>query len=260
MLVIAPATRSRLRRELGQPPDRERSLELVCARTVEVDADLAACEADIKSWLALHAAPGTGPGSTATPSGRSCGATGGAWSTTGRPRRRCRPSSTRCSTAGSGAGVKPARAADGWIDEAWTTWATSSRRAEQPRFAAEELPLDEPPVELYPQHPWARHTRWRPTPTAPGSSPVWRSSSAVRSGCAAAMADWYRANAGPGGHDRRPGRPSHRLVRGRHRPVVGPLRPRPGLMPGQSVRVPTGTRPSLQLIGHRCPKSAVYSK
>ena len=81
-----------------------------------------------------------------------------------------------------GRGVKPARAADGWIDEAWTTWATASQRSEQPRFSAIELPLDDPPVVLYPpQHPWARHTPRSPgpIPTAPGSSPHWRFSSEV---------------------------------------------------------------------------------
>ncbi len=57
-----------------------------------------------------------------------------------------------------GRGVKPARAADGWVDEAMATWATASRRATSGRFAVEELGLDEPPSLLYPAHPWSRHT------------------------------------------------------------------------------------------------------
>jgi hypothetical protein len=57
-----------------------------------------------------------------------------------------------------GRGVKPACAADGWIDEAMATWATASRRATVGRFAVEELGLDEPPSLLYPAHPWSRHT------------------------------------------------------------------------------------------------------
>lgn len=57
-----------------------------------------------------------------------------------------------------GRGVKPACAADGWIDEAMATWVTASRRATIGRFAVEELGLDEPPSLLYPAHPWSRHT------------------------------------------------------------------------------------------------------
>ena len=95
-----------------------------------------------------------------------------------------------------GRGVKPARAADGWIDEAWTTWATASRRSEQPRFASEELGLKEPPVQLYPQHPWARHT----------AVAAYTDGARLFAGLAfllggperlrSAMGDWYRANAG----------------------------------------------------------------
>ena len=72
-----------------------------------------------------------------------------------------------------GRGVKPARASDGWIDEAWTSWATSSRRADEGRFAEDDLGLDEPPVLLYPPHPWSRFTPSSRTGKAPGSSPAW---------------------------------------------------------------------------------------
>jgi len=57
-----------------------------------------------------------------------------------------------------GRGVKPARASDGWVDEAMATWATASRRAGGERYGAEPLGLDEPPTLLYPPHPWSRHT------------------------------------------------------------------------------------------------------
>ena len=61
-----------------------------------------------------------------------------------------------------GRGVKPACAADGWVDEAMATWATASRRATAARFAVEELGLDEPPSLLYPAAPME-------PPHAPGS-------------------------------------------------------------------------------------------
>jgi aminopeptidase N len=95
-----------------------------------------------------------------------------------------------------GRGVKPARASDGWIDEAWTTWSTASRSSEIPRFAVQELGLDEDPVELYPAHPWSRHT---PVDAYSSGARLF-AGIADRLGGAdrlrAAMADWYRANAG----------------------------------------------------------------
>jgi aminopeptidase N len=94
-----------------------------------------------------------------------------------------------------GRGIKPARAADGWIDEAWTTWATS-HRPEQPRFSAEPLGLEEPPVELYPQHPWARRTPEEAYTDGPrlfaGLAYLFGGAERLR----AAMAEWYQVNAG----------------------------------------------------------------
>ena len=56
MLVIAPSDQVELRRSSIALPGRERSLGLVCARHLEVDADLAACESDIRAWLAYLSA------------------------------------------------------------------------------------------------------------------------------------------------------------------------------------------------------------
>ena len=95
-----------------------------------------------------------------------------------------------------GRGVKPARASDGWIDEAWTSWATSSRRVEEPRFSDEALSLDEPPVVLYPPHPWSRYT---PTESYREGSRLFAGIAHLVGGPSrlrSAMAAWYRANVG----------------------------------------------------------------
>jgi hypothetical protein len=195
MLVIAPSDEVEQRRSSVNLPDRDRPLGLLCARHLEVDADLAACEADIKSWLAYTCAR-YGPwvhGDTF-------------WTFVWGPGRGMEYDGATTASVPAlehevfhswfGRGVKPARAADGWIDEAWTTWATSSRRAEQARFHAEELPLDGPPVELYPQHPWARHTAVAAYTDGArlfaGLAHIFGGAHRLRS----AMAEWYQANAG----------------------------------------------------------------
>lgn len=95
-----------------------------------------------------------------------------------------------------GRGVKPARASDGWIDEAFTTWSTASRRSEIPRFGSLELGLDDEPVELYPPHPWSRHT---PVASYSDGARLF-AGLAYRLGGAdrlrSCIADWYRSNAG----------------------------------------------------------------
>ena len=195
MLVLRPSDHIDIRRSTLSLPDRDRPLALVTARGADVDADLAACEADIRSWLTYLSAR-YGPwihGDTY-------------WAIVWEPGRGMEyDGATTASVAALehevfhswfGRGVKPARAADGWIDEAFTSWATASRRAEQPRFAAAELTLDEPPVELYPQHPWARHT---PVAAYSDGSRLFAGLAHLFGGperLRSAMADWYRANAG----------------------------------------------------------------
>jgi hypothetical protein len=195
MLVFAPTDEVELRRSSVNLPGRDRSLGLVCARHTEAEADLAACEADIRAWLAYMAAR-YGPwvhGDTF-------------WAFVWAPGRGMEyDGATTASVAALehevfhswfGRGVKPARAADGWIDEAWTSWATSSRRVEQPRFHSEELPLDAPPVELYPQHPWARHT---PAAAYTDGARLFAGLAFLFGGperLRTAMAEWYRVNAG----------------------------------------------------------------
>jgi hypothetical protein len=194
MLVLAPANEVELRRSAISIPGRDRSLGIVCGRFREVDSDIAACEADIKAWLAYMAAR-YGPwvhGDTF-------------WAFLWDPGRGMEyDGATTASVAALehevfhswfGRGIKPARAADGWIDEAWTTWATSSR-ADQPRFGSEELSLQEDPVELYPPNPWARHT---PSEAYTSGYRLFAGLSHIMGGperLRTAMADWYKGNAG----------------------------------------------------------------
>jgi hypothetical protein len=168
---------------------------LLCAKHAEVDADLGACEADIRSWLTYM---------TARYGGWVHGDT--FWAFVWGPGRGMEyDGATTASVAALehevfhswfGRGVKPARAGDGWIDEAWVSWATGTRRAGQPRFHSEELPLDDPPVELYPHQPWARHT---PLAAYTEGARLFAGLAFLFGGpdrLRAAMADWYQANAG----------------------------------------------------------------
>jgi hypothetical protein len=195
MLVISPSDLIELRRSAVALPGQERSLGLVCARPADVDADLGVCEADLRSWLTylwtryepwVH---GDTFWAVLWEHGRGMEYDGAATTSVGALEHEVFHS-------WFGRGVKPARAGDGWIDEAWTTWSTSSRRSELARFESAELGLDEPPVELYPSHPWARFT----------PAEAYREGARLFAGLAflfggadrlrAAMADWYRANAG----------------------------------------------------------------
>ena len=195
LLVIAPSDTLEVRRSSINLPGRQRSMGVVTARHTNTDADLAGCEADVRSWL-LHLGSRYEPwahGDTF-------------WAVIWGPGRGMEYDGATTASVDAlehevfhswfGRGVKPARASDGWIDEAYTTWSTASRRSELPRFASMEFSRDEPPVELYPSHPWSRHT-----PTA-----SYREGARLFAGLAdmlggpgrlrSAMADWYRANAG----------------------------------------------------------------
>ncbi len=195
MLVIAPADEVDLRRSSVNLAGRERSIDVVCAGLRNVSVDLAACEADIKSWLLYNSAR-YGPwvhGNTfwafVWGHGRGMEYDGATTASVGALEHEVLHS-------WFGRGVKPARATDGWIDEAWTTWATASRRAEQPRFASEKLGLDDPPVQLYLHHPWARQT---PLAAYTEGARLFAGLAFLLGGperLRSAMADWYRGNAG----------------------------------------------------------------
>ena len=126
-----------------------------------------------------------------------------------------------------GRGVKPARAADGWIDEAWTTLGHDVPPAGQPRFAVRgAAPSTSRPSSCTPSIRGPGTPRWRPTPRGP---PLRRPGLPLRRSRAAALRHGrvVPGQRRPLGDDRRPGRPPQRLVRGRHQPVVGPVRARP---------------------------------
>jgi hypothetical protein len=195
MLVIAPTDLVEVRRSALALPGRERSLGLVCASLGEAGAALAACEADVRSWLAYMASR----------YGRWVhGDTFWAviWDL---PRGMEYDGATTASVLALehevfhswfGRGVKPARAADGWIDEAFTTWATGSRRQSGLRFASDPLGLDETPIELYPPEPWARRTV---AEAYSEGARLFAGIAALLGGperLRAAMAEWYQINAG----------------------------------------------------------------
>jgi hypothetical protein len=195
MLVVGPTELVEIRKSALSLPNRERSLSLSCARLAEADADLAAVEADVRSWLIYNASRydpwvhGDIFTAVVWASGRGMEYDGATTSSVAALEHEVFHS-------WFGRGVKPARAGDGWIDEAWTTWCTSSRNSEIPRFAAADLGLDEPPVELYPSHPWARAT---PRAAYADGARLFAGLAALLGGAdrlRAAMADWYRANAG----------------------------------------------------------------
>jgi hypothetical protein len=195
MLVVAPSDEVELRRSSVGLPGRERALGLLCARHSEVDADLASCEADIRAWLSYLSAR-YGPWVHGDTFRAFVWAAGRGMEYDGATTASVAALEHEVFHSWFGRGVKPARAADGWIDEAWTSWATSSRRVEQPRFDVEELPLDAPPVELYPQHPWARHT---PAAAYTDGARLFAGLAFLFGGAdrlRTAMAEWYRANAG----------------------------------------------------------------
>ena len=189
MLVLRPAGDVELRRREAD------GREVVTAKVAESDADLAACETDVVSWLAHHErryGPWVhGPRFTSV-----------LWG----PGRGMEYDGATTAAVGAlehevfhswfGRGVKPLRASDGWIDEAYTSWATASRRREIPRFHVEELALDEAPVLLYPPREWSRHT---PVESYQQGSRLFAGIAHLLGGAPqlrAAMADWYQAHAG----------------------------------------------------------------
>ncbi|MDQ6615056.1 MAG: hypothetical protein M3083_09975 [Actinomycetota bacterium] len=188
MLVLRPRDEIELRSRPGK-------VELITAKVAESDADLDANEADIAGWLEynehrygpwVHGNRFTtvllGPGRGMEYDGATTASVGAV--------------EHEVFHSWFGRGIKPWRASDGWIDEAWTSWATNSRRRELGRFAVEELSLEEPAVLLYPPSPWSRHT---PVESYREGARLFAGVAYLLGGAPEmrqAMADWYRQHAG----------------------------------------------------------------
>jgi hypothetical protein len=195
LLVVGPAPDFEIRRRRLALPGRNEPIGLLTAAHAEAGADAAACEDDVAGWL-THQAVRYGPWAHGPSfvtvvwgAGRGMEYDGGTTAAVGALEHEVFHS-------WFGRGVKPARASDGWIDEAWTSWATSSRRVEEPRFGSEELSLEEPPVVLYPPHPWSRYT---PTESYREGSRLFAGIAHLIGGPSrlrSAMASWYQANVG----------------------------------------------------------------
>jgi hypothetical protein len=195
MLVVAPEREVAVRSRPVAVAGRAAPLTLLTAAHRDAGADAAGCEADIAAWVAYNAerygpwVHGDRYTAVVWSAGRGMEYDGGTTASV-------RALEHEVFHSWFGRGVKPARASDGWIDEAWTSWATSSRRSEQGRFAEAELGLDEPPVTLYPPQPWSRHT---PVESYREGSHLFAGLAFLMGGAdrlRQAMADWYRANAG----------------------------------------------------------------
>jgi hypothetical protein len=195
MLVVAPEHQIGVRRRLIGLRGLTQSVTVVTAGHEEVAADLAACEADIAAWLAYNAER-YGPWAHGDRFTAVIWGPGRGMEYDGATTASVRALEHEVFHSWFGRGVKPSRASDGWIDEAWTSWATSTRRSEECRFADVELGLDEPPVVLCPPHPWSRHT---PVESYREGSRLFAGLSQLLGGADRlrhAMAAWYGANAG----------------------------------------------------------------
>jgi hypothetical protein len=195
MLVVAPAAEVEVVRGAVGLAGRRRHLEVRTAKHRGVDADLAACHADITGWLAANAAR-YGPWVHGDRFTAMVWAPGRGMEYDGATTASVRALEHEVFHSWFGRGIKPSRASDGWIDEAWTSWATSTARSDEGRFAEVSLGVDEAPVLLYPPHPWSRVT---PIEAYREGSHLFAGLAHLLGGAGrlrSAMADWYQANAG----------------------------------------------------------------
>jgi hypothetical protein len=195
MLMVAPEQELAVSSRPVAVAGRAAPLTLLTAAHVDAGADLAACEADVAAWLAYNAER-YGPWVHGDRYTAGVWAAGRGMEYDGATTASVRALEHEVFHSWFGRGLKPARASDGWIDEAWTTWATSTRRSEEGRFAEAELGLDEPPVTLFPPEPWSRRT---PVEAYQEGSRLFAGLAFLMGGAnrlRQAMAGWYRNNAG----------------------------------------------------------------
>ena len=194
MLVVAPDDALEARSRLIAAPGRD-PIEVRCYRHLEVDADLASCEADVAAWISYLAAR-YGPWAHGDDFTAFIWGPGRGMEYDGATTAAVAALEHEVFHSWFGRGLKPARASDGWIDEALTTWATMSSRGGPGRFAEMELGLDEEPVLLYPPHPWSRFT---PRASYALGARLWAGLAARLGGAdrlRSALAAWYAANVG----------------------------------------------------------------
>jgi len=195
LLVVAPEQELAARSRPVTVAGRAEPLTLLTAAHVDAGADLAGCEADVAAWLAYNAER-YGPWVHGDRYTAFVWAAGRGMEYDGATTASVRALEHEVFHSWFGRGIKPALASDGWIDEAWTSWATSTRRSEEGRFAEAELGLDEPPVTLYPAEAWSRRT---PVEAYRDGSRLFAGLAFLTGGAdrlRQAMADWYRAKAG----------------------------------------------------------------
>jgi hypothetical protein len=195
MLVVAPEHEMTVRCHPVAVAGRVAPLTVLAVTHRDAAADGAGCAADIAAWLAYNAER-YGPWIHGDRYSALVWAEGRGMEYDGATTASIRALEHEVFHSWFGRGIKPARASDGWIDEAWASWATASRRSEDGRFAEAELGLDEPPVTLYPPHPWSRYT---PVESYREGSRLFAGLAFLLGGAERlrqAMADWYRANAG----------------------------------------------------------------
>ena len=195
LLVLAPADEVEVRRTATVAGGRQ--LGLTVAALAGSGTDLDAAVADAAAWLAYFSARyGRPPADDylAVLWGEPRGMEYDGATTTSAPALEHEVFHTWF-----GRGVKPARASDGWIDEAMASWATASRRAAEGRFQAEPLGLDEEPSVLCPAHPWSRRT---PREAYTAGSRLLSGVAHMAGGAAqlrSALAAWYAAHGGGAG-------------------------------------------------------------
>jgi hypothetical protein len=195
MLVMAPTDLVEVRRRAVSLPGRQRSLGLVTAKHADTDADLAGCESDVAGWLA-HLFARYAPWAHGDTFTSVIWAPGRGMEYDGATTASVDALEHEVFHSWFGRGAKPARASDGWIDEAYTVWSTATGSRSGGRFDVTPLSLESDPVELYPPHPWSRHT---PLESYTHGASLFAGLAHLMGGAGrlrSAMAEWYAANAG----------------------------------------------------------------
>ncbi|MGH9122537.1 MAG: hypothetical protein ACRDYC_11455, partial [Acidimicrobiales bacterium] len=190
MLALAPADSLEHFEEPVELSGRAKPLLVRCARPVESEVDLPECAAHIGELLGrFHRVYGPWAHGDAFTAMMWAHARGMEYD--GAASMPLEAVEHEVFHSWFGRGVKPTRASDGWIDEAWTMWVTGPEP-----FKVEELTLDEAPVKLYNSHPWSRYT---PRASYSAGARLFGGIAHLLGGAEqlrSAMAVWYQVHAG----------------------------------------------------------------